>query len=123
MSSAMVSMKPKVRKIIPPGRVNSESREDLVTPQHAIERFEVQCEFSATADDEDKFNDSGRILKTVEFEFASCSRRNHSADVLLELLHVSLANVCRFRSWDPSGHVSIICYNTRKRQLRSSIDT
>ena len=70
MSSAMVPVKPQLKKIISPGRVNSESREDLVTPQHATERFEVQCGTSATADDEDRFNDSGRILKTVEFEVA-----------------------------------------------------
>lgn len=66
----MVPVKPQLKKIISPDRVNSESREDLVTPQHATERFEVQCGFSATADDEDRFNDSGRILKTVEFEVA-----------------------------------------------------
>lgn len=70
MSSAMVSMKPKVKKVISPGRVNSESLEDLVAPPHAFEQSELRCGFPATAKDGDKSNDSGRILKTVEFEVA-----------------------------------------------------
>jgi hypothetical protein len=71
MSSAMLPMKPKANKVMPPGHVTSESREDLVPPLHTLGQSKVQCGTSATANDGGKLNDSGRILKTMEYEVAT----------------------------------------------------
>jgi hypothetical protein len=71
LSSAILLIEPKANKVMPPGHVTSESREDLVPPLHTLGQSKVQCGTSATANDGGKLNDSGRILKTMEYEVAS----------------------------------------------------
>lgn len=81
MSSAMVPMEPNVNNISSPGHVTSESLEDLVPPLHGLGQSKVRCGASMTANDEGEMDDSGRIMKIVEFEVTSVRMNGGPAEI------------------------------------------